>query len=73
MDLYDVIRALREERQRLDRVIAHLESIERDAASVKEPKRRGRKSMDDRARQEVSNRMKRYWASRRASRARGGT
>jgi hypothetical protein len=34
-------------------------------------KRRGRKSMDEKAREEVSARMKRYWARRRAEQSSG--
>ncbi len=69
MDLYKTIRQLYEEKKRLDLVIAGLEELERATASglVATPKkRRGRKHMDAKARKEVSERMKRYWAQRRA-------
>ena len=65
-DLYRIIRELVEERNKLDRIISSLEQmIQSDIALPKEPKRRGRKSMDSAARKEVSERMKRYWAKRR--------
>lgn len=67
MDLNKVIRDLYEEKKRLDQIINSLEQIQMAAAENPVPteRRRGRKSMDAKARQEVSNRMKIYWASRR--------
>lgn len=68
MDLNKVIHDLHEEKKKLDRVIASLEELQRIGASldmVQGVKRRGRKSMDAKARQEVSQRMKKYWAMRR--------
>ena len=68
MDLYRVIRELVQERDRVQRIIRSLE----DGSPVTpvrprpEGKRRGRKSMDHAARAEVSSRMKRYWAQKRA-------
>ena len=67
MDLNEVIRELQCERKELEEVIASLEQLSK-AAKVEEtaPKgRRGRKFMDEPARKEVSERMKKYWASRR--------
>jgi len=50
-------------------VIASLEELQRTAGALpvlpKGMQRRGRKSMDAAERQEVSERMKRYWAGRR--------
>jgi len=71
MDLYKAIQELYSEKEKLERVIASLEELQR-AASVapvtsKGAKRRGRKSMNARERQEVSERMKKYWAGRRKS------
>jgi hypothetical protein len=71
MDLDKVIQDLYAERERLNRVIASLEELQRapgvdvpSAAAVR--KRRGRKSMDAAERLEVSERMKKYWSSRRS-------
>ena len=69
MDLYKAIQDLYAEKERLERVIASLEELQRNAGSApvlpKGMQRRGRKSMNAAERQEVSERMKRYWASRR--------
>ena len=64
MDLDKAIRKLRNERKKLDEVIASLEQLSNAAKTVGKG-RRGRKSMDEPARKEVSERMKKYWASRR--------
>jgi hypothetical protein len=69
MDLYKAIQDLYAEKEKLERVIASLEELQRNAGSLPlSPaggKRRGRKSMGSKEREEVSERMKRYWASRR--------
>jgi|HubBroStandDraft_6_1064221.scaffolds.fasta_scaffold341322_2 hypothetical protein len=68
MDLYRIIRELVQERDRLQRIIDSLEEMKPDTkTSVRHDagKRRGRKSMDIAGREEVSDRMKRYWARRR--------
>jgi hypothetical protein len=69
MDLYKAIQDLYAEKEKLERVIASLEELQRTAGSLPLPppgaKRRGRKSMSTKERQEVSERMKKYWASRR--------
>lgn len=69
MNINKAIHDLYEEKRRLDRVIASLEEMQRNAATLPNmivpEKRRGRKSMDPQARQEVSERMKRYWETRR--------
>ena len=69
MDLYKAIQDLYAEKEKLERVIASLEELQRTAGSVpllpKPVRRRGRKSMDPSERQEVSDRMRKYWASRR--------
>lgn len=70
MDLYKAIQDLYAEKEKLERVIASLEELQR-TSSVALPdegrpaKRRGRKSMNSKERQEVSERMKKYWESRR--------
>jgi uncharacterized protein YdcH (DUF465 family) len=67
MELSRVIRKLYEERAKLDHMIASLEQLEQTVAAreAKKPKKRGRKSMDEKARREVSERMRKYWALRR--------
>jgi len=68
MNINKAIRELHEEKKRLDRVIASLEEMQQNAAlqiAMAPEKKRGRKSMNHEARQEVSERMKRYWDARR--------
>ena len=73
MDLYKAIQDLYAEKEKLERVIASLEELQRTAGSVpvlpKPSKRRGRKSMGSSERQEVSERMRKYWAARRQQKA----
>jgi hypothetical protein len=69
MDLYKAIQDLYAEKEKLERVIASLEELQRAGGPVAElpkpAKRRGRKSMSSAERREVSERMRNYWASRR--------
>jgi hypothetical protein len=67
MDLYRIIGDLVEERNRLQRIIESLEAMDGVPAKPAKarPATRGRKSMDNAARKEVSERMKLYWAKRR--------
>jgi hypothetical protein len=69
MDLYKAIQELYAEKEKLERVIASLEELQRNAGVLPEApkpaKRRGRKSMNTEERQEVSERMRKYWAGRR--------
>ena len=70
MDLYKAIQDLYAEKEKLERVIASLEELQRTAGALPPLAksgggRRGRKSMSAKERQEVSNRMKKYWADRR--------
>jgi hypothetical protein len=68
MDVYEAIRDLRKERDRLDATIAALEARvkwERQQKSGKGKGRRGRKTMSPEERLQVSERMRRYWAARR--------
>ena len=67
MDLLDTIQELRAERARIDAVIANLEALTQsgDGAAPTVHARRGRKFMGAAERREVSERMKKYWASRR--------
>ena len=69
MDLYKAIQDLYAEKEKLERIIASLEELQRTAGALpvmpKPAKRRGRKSMNPSERQEVSERMRKYWAGRR--------
>ena len=66
MEIGETLRQLREQRARLIAVIAELESLHlRYGRPNQRKSRRGRKSMGDAERREVSKRMKKYWASRR--------
>jgi len=64
MDLNKAIRDLHEELKKLNEVIASLEQFQ-STGTLPSPKRRGRKSMTEAERKVVSDRMKKYWASRR--------
>jgi hypothetical protein len=69
MDLHKAIQDLYAEKEKLERVIASLEELQRAAEAPSSPaaegrKRRGRKSMGAKERQEVSERMKKYWDGR---------
>jgi hypothetical protein len=63
MNLEPTIRALRFELEKVATTIRKLEELQQEYGSS--PSRRGRQSMGARERQEVSKRMKRYWAGRR--------
>ena len=68
MDLYKAIQDLYAEKDKLERVIASLEELQRTAnlpPVLPKVQRRGRKSMNAKEREEVSERMKKYWAGRR--------
>ncbi len=71
MDIMKAIEELRNQKARLDEVIAHLEALtlKRSGQEVILPARgrRGRKHMDPKEREIVSQRMKDYWAKRRKS------
>jgi hypothetical protein len=72
MDLRRTIADLYEEKAKLDRVISSLEQLaETELAAPVTPlaHRRGRKFMSPQERSKVSERMRRYWASRRAGHA----
>jgi hypothetical protein len=74
LDLYKTIQILNDERERLDKLIAHLEQLRAakdDTSRRKTPGRRGRKRMNPAERKEISERMKRYWAARRDPAASG--
>jgi hypothetical protein len=71
MDLQKTIEELYAEKEKLERVIESLELLQGTSVPLGTVSRRGRKSMDLKERQQVSERMKRYWASQRAARAAG--
>ncbi len=66
MDLIRIIGDLREERKKLDQIIASLEGLQvtQDLAASTLAPRKGKRGMDADARMEVSRRMKKYWAKR---------
>jgi len=64
MDVYKALRELYEEKKRLDAAISVLEN--RIRKETRPAARRGRKKMSAAERLEVSKRMSRYWAARRA-------
>ena len=69
MDLSKALQDLYAEKEKLERAIASLEALQRAGGELPRlpsgGKRRGRKSMNLQERAEVSERMKRYWATRR--------
>jgi peptidoglycan hydrolase CwlO-like protein len=72
VDLYKTIQTLNDERERLDKLIASLELLKAAKKAVprqKKPVHRGRKGMNAAERKETSDRMKKYWAARRAASA----
>ena len=73
MDLSGAIRELREQHAKLVAAIEQLEALASFSNGTSPTPRstRGRKSMGEAERREVSERMKKYWASRR--KARGAT
>jgi flagellar biosynthesis/type III secretory pathway protein FliH len=75
MELDTLICKLTDERAKLDAVIASLEQLRKAVTETGKQlgKKRGRKFMDEQGRKEVSERMKKYWASRRDNHAGGGS
>ena len=69
LNLDGILAELHARRQVLDQVIQELEKMEptgKPAGFLKRPQgRRGRKTMGEEERQQVSARMQRYWADRR--------
>jgi hypothetical protein len=74
MDLYRIIRELVLERDRVDQIIQSLEEHSGIGKGTRRrtPERRGRKAMDRAAREQVSERMKQYWRTRRAEQESNG-
>ena len=70
MNLTEIIRDLYNEKAKVEKSIAALETLNSDqGAGPVFARRRGRKSMGTEERGLVSERMKKYWAARRAQRA----
>ena len=69
MDLNKAIRDLHAELDKLNDVISAMEEFER-TGTLPSPRRRGRKSMGEKERELVSERMKKYWDSRRKKKPR---
>jgi len=68
MDLRTTITELYKEKTRLDRVIASLEQLAEESTFIPYAvPRRGRKFMSPQERQQVSERMRNYWAGRKAA------
>ena len=75
MDLRGIIRALHEEKARLDEVISNLASLTGlESGAGKPPKKstRGRKQMPESERKLVSERMRKYWETKRKRKGPGG-
>jgi hypothetical protein len=69
MDVFDALKALFEEKRRVEKLIATLEAKQRLQAGLPVRKRRGRISMGSEERRQVSDRMRRYWEKRRRAAA----
>ncbi|HTQ55428.1 MAG TPA: hypothetical protein VMI94_13260 [Bryobacteraceae bacterium] len=68
MELNKILAELYEEKIRLDKVIASLEQLAEHSISIPvATSRRGRKFMSPQERQQVSERMRKYWADRKAA------
>lgn len=71
MDVRETLQHLYAEKRRIESVIASLEALVRNSdevgANPSPRSRRGRKSMSPEEREQVSERMKKYWARRRTS------
>ena len=70
MDLDKMLEFLHGEKEKIERVITAMEDLQRSGIGnipdmLRVKSRRGRKSMGPEERQDVSQRMKKYWASRR--------
>ena len=67
MDLLKIILDLRQEKEKLDKIILSLEQLQGQSPTRARAasNRRGRRSMDAEGRLEVSRRMKKYWDNRR--------
>jgi hypothetical protein len=67
MDLYKAISDLHRELEQLNKVISSLEELQRSGLLTSDG-RRGRRSMSESERRIVSERMRKYWETRRKQR-----
>ena len=67
MDIMEMIRELHAERDRVSRAIEALEEMAARVNAFETKSRRGRKAMSEAEKRAVSERMKKYWAKRRAA------
>jgi hypothetical protein len=67
MDVDKLIAELNAEIERIKGAIACLEKLRSGSSASTNGNRRGRKSMGAQERQQVSERMRKYWASRKKS------
>jgi hypothetical protein len=68
MDLQETIRQLQVQKRQIDVAIANLEDLQGThdgGGNIVMPNRRGCKSMGPEERQQVSDRIRRYWETRR--------
>jgi hypothetical protein len=65
INIQAAIKQLQFEASCIDEAIAAIEKLQQRIAGAKPVERRGRKSMSIAERNEVSKRMRRYWANRR--------
>jgi len=65
IDLENVLEQLRRRKELVEQAIAQLEGLIAATKAPGDRDRRGRKSMGEAERQQVSSRMKTYWAKRR--------
>ncbi len=77
MDLAAILRQLYQQKEKLDLTISALQPIQHQGSSPPEDRqsahrRRGRVFMSEKERQQVSERMKAYWANKRKETAKKG-
>ena len=65
MDVTKTLQCLHEQKRYIEQAISALENLQTGSITPRAVERRGRKSMNAAEREEVSRRMKRYWANRR--------
>lgn len=66
LDLQAMIRGLRQEKEKLERIIAGLEAMQNGTPAPRFERRGRKKGMSEEERREVSERMRKYWERWRA-------